>query len=117
MSQGFAAKIMRATRWLEHENAVARFTLTIRAFRRALLEQRYRPDQPRVPAGRPEGGEWTVVGSRPEDRTDVAIAGNLIAQRVGLGDKGLVRHCIYLDMLGRQFGFELDASKLCPPTY
>jgi len=23
------------------------------------LERRYRPDQPRLPAGTPEGGQWT----------------------------------------------------------
>lgn len=26
----------------------------------ALYEQKYRPDQPRVPAGNPDGGEWTA---------------------------------------------------------
>jgi hypothetical protein len=28
------------------------------------LEQRYRPDQPRVPAGQPEGGQWTSTAGR-----------------------------------------------------
>ncbi len=30
--------------------------------RRLLREQKYRPDQPRVPAGHPEGGQWTLIG-------------------------------------------------------
>lgn len=84
----------------------------------AVLERRYRSDQPRVPAGRPEGGQWTRVGgSQTEDRTRTAVAGVLILQRVGVGERGMIRHCIYQDMLGRQFGFEQDATKLCPPTY
>ena len=29
----------------------------------ALYEQKYRPDQPRVPAGNPDGGEWTADAS------------------------------------------------------
>ncbi len=28
-----------------------------------VLERRYRPDQPRMPAGTPEGGQWTVDGA------------------------------------------------------
>ena len=29
------------------------------------LERRYAPDQPRVPAGNPDGGQWTLGGNRP----------------------------------------------------
>ena len=31
--------------------------------RRALIQGKYRPDQPRVPAGNPDGGQWTIDGS------------------------------------------------------
>ena len=39
-----------------------RLTLARRRFGRALdqLMRKYRPDQPRMPRGVPEGGEWTV---------------------------------------------------------
>jgi len=79
------------------------------------LERHYRPDQPRVPAGAPEGGQWTSDGSAPARH--VALAGNLIAQRVGAGEMGLIRICTYIDLLGRQYSFEQDAIRLCPPTY
>jgi hypothetical protein len=83
------------------------------------LERRYRPDQPRAPKGTPIGGRWIRDGSQPSDRRKrTAMAGRLILDRVGLSDDGrLVRHCIYQDMLGRQYGFEQDASVDCPLTY
>lgn len=80
------------------------------------MVRKYRPDQPRAPKGTQEGGRWvTTSGTRPRIRT--ALAGVLIAQRVGLGDAGLVRHCIYEDMLGRQRTVEVNAAELCRPTY
>ncbi|UYN99693.1 MAG: hypothetical protein KIT02_00135 [Devosia sp.] len=83
----------------------------------ALLERRYRPDQPRAPKGTREGGQWIPDGRIPTGpKVKVALAAVLQTQRVGLGDYGLVRHCIYLDMLGRQLTREIDASKICPPT-
>lgn len=39
----------------------------------ALYENKYRPDQPRVPAGSQEGGQWTNGGS--EDGSDGAEQG------------------------------------------
>lgn len=92
--------------------------LAQRRFGRAVddLVRKYRPDQPRAPRGTAEGGRWvTMSGTRPRIRT--ALAGVLIAQRVGLGDAGLVRHCIYEDMLGRQRTVEVNAAELCRPTY
>ena len=80
------------------------------------LKRHHSEDQPRVPAGNWDGGRWTSVGGSG-DRVRTALAGNLISQRVGVGDSGLIRQCIYVDMLGRQFGFEQDASRLCPRTY
>ncbi len=38
------------------------------------LELHYRADQPRVPAGNPEGGQWTSVGGSPANATDDRIA-------------------------------------------
>ncbi|MBI4923904.1 MAG: hypothetical protein HY834_19395 [Devosia nanyangense] len=109
---------MRATRWLEHENAVARFDLTIRAFRRALLEQRYRPDQPRVPAGRPEGGEWTRVGTGRGDSVGVAEV-IYVCTRVGsvpIKDEtgGLAYAVSYLCGFGNQLLSWITTRKLKP---
>ena len=82
------------------------------------LERRYRPDQPRVPAGRRDGGQWIRAGgSQGGDRTRTALAGVLIDQRVGVGGGKLVRMCTYQDMLGYQYSFEIPAGNLCAPTY
>jgi len=90
------------------------------------LERHYNPDQPRVPAGNSDGGQWSggggsqgAVRSNLPGRKPVqtALAGVLVTQRVGVGDSELIRQCIYQDMFGRQFGFEQSADKLCPPTY
>lgn len=53
----------------------AKLELKLGAFARA-LERRYSPDQPRVPAGTPEGGQWTadrrVVQELPDSFGQVA---------------------------------------------
>ena len=85
----------------------------LRAFARA-LERRYSPNQPRVPAGTPEGGQWTDAGGSQSERTRTALAGVLIDQRVGVGDGELIRMCTYQDMFGRLRSREIDAGKLCP---
>ena len=101
---------------LKWRTSAIRLELAIGAYLDGLVERRYRPDQPRVPAGNPDGGQWTTVGGSG-DRARTALAGNLIAQRVGVGDSGLVRHCIYQDMFGRQFTTEVNAALPCRPTY
>ena len=78
------------------------------------LEQRYSPNQPRVPAGTPEGGQWTSTGGSQSERTRTALTGVLIDQRVGVGDGRLIRMCTYQDMFGRLRSREIDAGKLCP---
>lgn len=107
---------------LEWRLAVAdlRLYLAQRRFGRALddLVRKYREDQPRVPKGTPEGGQW-VGGNRTQERSRMrtALAGRLIMQRVGLGDVGLVRHCTYEDYFCWQYTIEINAAKLCRPTY
>jgi hypothetical protein len=122
---------MAATVLLELEVLFAdlRLTLAQRRVQRALEEmvRKYRPDQPRAPKGTPEGGEWVIdpgsarqrrlSESQNGDRIRMALAGVLVAQRVGLGDAGLVRHCIYVDMLGRTRTVEVNASVPCRATY
>ena len=45
--------------WWQSEVAFARLRVAGRLVRRSL---KYSPDQPRVPAGQPGGGQWTSVG-------------------------------------------------------
>lgn len=112
---------MGRTSWgaVEYRLADLRLSLAARRFSLALddMVRKYRPDQPRMPKGSPEGGRWVFEGiAQSEQRIRVALSAVLSTQRVGLGDNGLVRHCIYVDALGRQFTREIDASKFCPPT-
>ncbi|MEO8883721.1 MAG: hypothetical protein ABI377_09980 [Devosia sp.] len=48
-------------RGLSHTILLATLELQLYTFVQA-LEQRYSPDQPRVPAGNADGGQWTGVG-------------------------------------------------------
>jgi hypothetical protein len=57
--------IKRALDELEYAIADLQLDLAARNLERALLELRYIPDQPRVPAGNPDGGQWTSEGSLP----------------------------------------------------
>jgi hypothetical protein len=114
-----AASKAREMRDLVRAIRLATLELRLDAFVRA-LEQHYRPDQPRAPAGTPIGGQWVKDPSgraMPPARTNVALAGKLLVERVGIGDTGLIRQCIYIDMFGRQYGFEQDAAESCPRTY
>ena len=56
---------------IEHARALLRrhvaFVREIRSARRFLLAWRYNPDQPRVPAGNPDGGQWTSGDGSGED--------------------------------------------------
>lgn len=55
---------------IEHARALLRrhvaFVREVRSARRFLLDWRYDPDQPRVPAGSPDGGQWTSDGGSGE---------------------------------------------------
>ena len=81
------------------------------------LERRYSPGQPRVPAGRRDGGQWTSTGGRQRsEQTRVALAAKLIWSATGGGDDKMIRHCLYQDAVGRQYTVEYDATLLCPKT-
>jgi hypothetical protein len=74
--------IKRALDELEYAIADLRFDLATRNLERVLLELRYIPDQPRVPAGNPDGGQWTDEGGLPG--TGRLPAGTLrVAQNMG----------------------------------
>ena len=111
---------MARSRWRELSLAMQILTLELKldAFVWALKRGHWE-DQPRAPRGTRIGGQWVFAGGgQSGDRTRTALAGRLILQKVGIGGDGrLVRQCIYIDMLGRQYGFEQDASANCPLTY
>lgn len=49
-----------------------RLARAMEAFGRAASERAYNPDQPRVPAGNPDGGQWTsLFGGSPGERDEV----------------------------------------------
>ena len=63
---------------LRYEAAATRMMVALRALGGTIA------DQPRIPAGNPDGGQWTAIGS--EGETLVASAGGweLPGQRVGV---------------------------------
>lgn len=67
---------------MEKAAAEARLYLATSRLKSALLEGRYRPDQPRVPAGSPDGGQWTAGAT---------TAGVLVAE---LGVEATTKHGI-----------------------
>jgi hypothetical protein len=91
----------------------------------SLLERHYNPDQPRVPAGSPDGGEWMDGGGSgypararlPRGTQRIALAARLIGKRLGFGDERVIVHCYYRDMLGNDFTIEQDATLECRPTW
>jgi len=57
------------------------------------LSRKYNPNQPRVPKGNPEGGEWTLggLGSRWNiDRSGVGVAASTPAGRLGRNDPRVI---------------------------
>jgi hypothetical protein len=48
--------------WKAARHALAVAHLEVRRLRIALLLRRFNPSQPRVPAGNPDGGQWTSEG-------------------------------------------------------
>jgi hypothetical protein len=53
--------------------------------RQLLREAKYSPDQPRVPAGHPEGGQWTTDGG--SDARTAVVAQNLDSSRIVVSDE------------------------------
>jgi Bacterial CdiA-CT RNAse A domain len=47
---------------MDMRRALAAFDVQVKAIRLAHVLRKYSPDQPRVPAGLPEGGQWTSGG-------------------------------------------------------
>jgi hypothetical protein len=62
----------RSQRLLSDAKAALRFALTLRDSRslqhNALHRYHFNPNQPRVPMGNPDGGQWTSMGARNDPR-------------------------------------------------
>lgn len=58
---------------------------------RCALARKYRPDQPRVPAGNPDGGRWALEQGRPSGRTRVDDTSTI---RVAAEITGFTKHGI-----------------------
>jgi hypothetical protein len=54
----------------------------LRVFKRYAQQQKYSPDQPRVPAGNPDGGQWTDGGGSGAGRDDPAVLSDATADNV-----------------------------------
>ena len=104
--------------------------LTLYAFAKVLdarraPERRYSPDQPRVSAGSPDGGQWTgASGSHAGARRSAsrkpiqtALAGRLEKVELLHMERTYFWMCNYRDILGRRYGFSLHLSKVCPETW
>jgi Bacterial CdiA-CT RNAse A domain len=101
-------------------SALSRAQWQVRGLRITFRLKRFNPAQPRVPAGHPDGGQWTdggggggsgdatliPVGSRDEERTPLKVdleeeeasGGHAIRQHVGKSDAELIGR------LEREFG-------------
>jgi hypothetical protein len=97
------------------------------------LERRYNPDQPRVPAGNSDGGQWTSIGgsegsaaassgergggSQGHKPVRTAFAGRLDNVQLLHMEGTYFWMCYYKDMLGRKWGRSLQIDRICPDTY
>jgi CDI toxin RNase A-like protein len=53
-----------------------------RAFKSYAQQRKYSPDQPRVPAGNPDGGQWTSGGGEGAGRNDPTVLSDATADNV-----------------------------------
>jgi HK97 family phage portal protein len=88
--------------------------------------RKYNPDEPRVPTGSPQGGEWTnmssssspsislpTTGSSADDKDRQAFAGQLIDQR----SDGVETHCTYITPMGTQYTLVVPMANFACPQY
>ncbi len=55
---------------MDMTRALAAFDVQVKVIRLAHVLRKYSPDQPRMPAGLPEGGQWTSGGGGGGDQSD-----------------------------------------------
>lgn len=104
---------LTAIRELRYHNASSRVLLALRA-----LERRYRADQPRAPAGQPDGGQWIAVGTSPRRRTAqgrVTFSGPLIKQNYDSATGTF--QCTYYDAQHDYRFTVVVAADKCPDGY
>lgn len=58
-------------------------------FRRRLREKAYNPDQPRVPAGNPDGGQWTSEGSGSTGQDDPRVISDAIPDNEAIPERAV----------------------------
>jgi len=95
--------IQRSARGLSRAIALATLELKLYNFVQA-LERRYAPDQPRVPAGNPDGGQWTSggnLGALPD-----ALSGRKPTSVVRVAAKK--PDIKFVDHLQKKYGFDDD---------
>jgi len=117
-------KIDEVTARIESETFALQLHLATRMLQRALLELRYNPTQPRLPSGKPGGGQFTYgpAGTASPSARRVAqgmgrqtFSGGLVSQQpTGVPGKLL---CTYHDSRADyRFTLSIDADK-CPSGY
>ena len=97
------------------DTASSKVRLALRA-----LERHYRPDQPRAPSGRPDGGQWISTGGTASRRRTaqgrVTFSGPLIKQNYVSATGAL--ECTYYDR-GHDYRFTVTyvGYSDCPQIY
>ncbi len=108
--------VVHAILWMEAATAEASLA---RAARRlaVVVEQKYRPDQPRVPAGVPEGGQWTDADGASVTRVAarVTFSGYLVGRELYPSSNRF--YCLYYDSR-EDYTFAVPAidGYFCPPA-
>lgn len=78
-----AAELSETTRIaLRYQLAAMTLEFRAAAFQSLLRKARFRPDQPRVPAGNPRGGEWTRIPGWALGRSSEKVPVHLVSNRI-----------------------------------
>ena len=84
------------------------------------LERRHWRDQPRVPRGNPDGGQWTRGGGAPREPRRVRTAFGAVLtwrRKVRDGTGADVWQCYYRDILDRHFIVTMRRKDECLLTF
>jgi hypothetical protein len=95
---------------LRYETVAMRLQLNLREVRDARLELHYSPDQPHVPAGSPDGGQWTG------DETTVRLATSHPRHVAALGGYNMGRLVTqFMTSDGRRCVYQFDFGTIVVP--
>lgn len=82
---------------------------------RYALRRKYRPDQPRVPAGNPDGGQWTSeAGSGADGTVDVDVTGSTEEQPSRSNPQDIIARARRLNIAARSDAYQ-RCLDLCYP--